>query len=393
MTFDEFKQEVQDHIKDFLPVSYQDTQVELKDVIKNNDTHLTGLTIHSGEECISPTLYLENFYQAVESGEHSLNGVMMRIAETYDEAMQNDITKDAHELVNNITDYEATKEKIVPRVVNKESNEERLKDMPHKDMGDLAITYHVNLGKDDDGNMSVAISNQMMEKYGVTVDELHDQACANMENVSPTQIKSMADTLMEIMVPDFAEMTDEEKEQTKYEMGLDGAGEDAMFVISNSDKTFGAAALLDSDAMDKIEEQIGEFYILPSSVHECILVPKKEDMDLETLENMVQEVNATQVSKEEKLSDHVYAYDSETKEIYRADQEAEHNLAKEEAKKETLREKTETKAEKTEITTEKKERPSLKAKLSEKKKEVKEMSKESKTQELSKEINKKTGRD
>ena len=382
MTFDEFKQEVQDHIKDYLPVGYQDAQVELKDVIKNNDTHLTGLTIHSGEECVSPTLYLESFYQAVESGEHSLNGIMVRMAETYDQAMKNDITKDAHELVNNITDYEATKEKIVPRVVNKESNEERLKDMPHKDMGDLAITYHVNLGKDDDGNMSVAISNQMMEKYGVTVDELHDQACANMENVSPTQIKSMADTLMEIMVPDFAEMSDEEKEQTKYEMGLSGPGEDAMYVISNSDKTFGAAALLDSDAMDKIEEQIGEFYILPSSVHECILVPKKEDMDLATLENMVQEVNATQVSKEEKLSDHVYAYDSETKEIYRADKEAEHNLAKEEAKKEVTKEKTESK-----------ERPSLKARLSEKKMEVKEMSKESKTQELSKEINKKTGRD
>ena len=187
---------------------------------------------------------------------------------------------------------------------------------------------------------------------------------------------------MEIMVPDFAEMSDEEKEQTKYEMGLSGPGEDAMYVISNSDKTFGAAALLDSDAMDKIEEQIGEFYILPSSVHECILVPKKEDMDLATLENMVQEVNATQVSKEEKLSDHVYAYDSETKEIYRADKEAEHNLAKEEAKKEVTKEKTESK-----------ERPSLKARLSEKKMEVKEMSKESKTQELSKEINKKTGRD
>ena len=393
MTFDEFKQEVTDHIKDYLPVSYQDAQVEIRDVIKNNDTHLSGLTIHSGEDSISPTLYLENFYEAMENGEHSLEGTMLKMAEVYDEAMQNDITKDAKGLVENITNYEATKEKIVPRVVNRESNEERLKDMPHKDMGDLAVTYHVDLGNSSDGNMSVAVSNEMMAKYGVSVDELHDQACANMENLNPTQFKSMADTLMEIMVPDFAEMSEEQKEQTKYEMGLSGPGEDAMYVISNSGKTFGAAALLDSDAMDKIQEKIGEFYILPSSVHECILVPKSNDMDLATLENMVQEVNATQVAPNEKLSDHVYEYDSETKEIFRADLAEEHQKAKEAAKEAKSEqtgkaEKGEKKAEKTE---EKKERPSLKARLEDKKKESKELQKEGKQKEIGRNTPKRGG--
>ena len=236
MTFDEFKQEVTDHIKDYLPVGYQDAQVELKDVIKNNDTHLTGLTIHTEDNSISPTLYLENYYEAVESGQHSLSGIMLKMAETYDAAMNNDIAKDAKDLVEHITDYDATKEKILPRVVSRENNEERLKDMPHKEIGDLAVTYHVDLGKGEDGSMSVAISNAMMEKYGVSVDELHDQACANMENLTPTQIKSMADTLMEIMVPDYANMSEEQREQTKYEMGLSGPGEDAMYVISNSEK-------------------------------------------------------------------------------------------------------------------------------------------------------------
>lgn len=385
MTFDEFKKEVTERIKDFLPLEYQDAKVEIKDVIKNNDTHLSGLTIHRDDEGISPTLYLENYYDALQNGEHSLNGILSRMAETYNEAMQNEITKDAKEIVNNITDYEATKGKIVPRLVNRDSNEERLQDMPHTEMGDLAVTYHVDLGSAEDGQMSVAISNQMMEKYGVSVEDLHEQACGNMESLTPTTFKTMADTLMEIMVPDYAEMSEEEREQRKEEMGLGGTDQDAMFVISNSSKTFGAAALLDSESLDKIEAQIGEFYILPSSVHECILVPKREDMDLATLENMVQEVNATQVAPNEVLSDHVYAYDSETKEIYRADKEEEHNLQKEASK--------EAKEEKAEKTEEKKERPSVRAKLEEKKAEAKAINKEHKAKDKTKEIeqNKKKG--
>lgn len=386
MTFEEFKEEVKEKIKDYLLIDYQDAKVEINDVIKNNDTHLSGLTIRKEDTGIAPTLYLEDFYNQVESGQHSVEGIMLRIADVYEGAMNNDISKDAKGIVNQITDYDATKDKIVPRIVNKESNEERLQGLPHTEMGDLAVTYHVDLGTSEDGQMSVAINNEMMEKYGVSVEELHDQACANMETMTPTQFKSMADTLMEIMVPDYAEMSEERREEVKAEMGVAGPGEDAMYVISNSSKTFGAAALLDSDTMDQIEEKIGEFYILPSSVHECILVPKTQDMDLATLENMVQEVNATQVAPNEVLSDHVYAYDSETKEIYRADREEEHNLQKEAAKEAAKEEK----AEKSE---EKKERPSVRAKLAEKKIEAKEINKEHKNKEkaVDQELNKKKG--
>ena len=161
-------------------------------------------------------------------------------------------------------------------------------------------------------------------------------------------------------------------------------------MITNSTKVFGAAALLDSDSMDKIQEQIGEFYILPSSVHECILVPKTEEIDLATLENMVQEVNSTQVAPNEVLSDHVYAYDSETKEIYRADQEAEH-LKEKETAREAKGEKA-GKAEKTAVKAEeKKERPSLKARLEDKKKESKELAKDSKEKEIGKNTPKRGG--
>lgn len=374
MTFEEFKQEVVDKIKDFLPVEYQDATVSIQDVIKNNDTHLSGLTIRKEDNGISPTLYLEDYYQQVENGIHSMEGVLSRIADTYDQAMNNDLSKEAMGLVENITDYDATKEKIIPRVVNRESNEERLQGMPHTEIGDdLAVTYHVDLGGDNDGQMSVAISNEMMTRYGVSVEDLHEQACKNMEEVSPATFMGIEEVLAGLMIPGYENMTLEEKNEARESLGMPSMedGNSYMYVLSNESKVFGAAELLDTKTLDTIREQVGDFYILPSSVHEVLIVPKKEDMQLSDLEAMVKEVNSTQVAPNEVLSDHVYEYDNDTKEIFRADQKEEHEKAKQAAKEE----KADTKETKSE---EKKERPSVRAKLEEKKKEAKEINQKNK---------------
>ena len=59
----------------------------------------------------------------------------------------------------------------------------------------------------------------------------------------------------------------------------------------------------------------GDFYILPSSTHEVLIVPKDEMVDLKELEKMVQSVNQEMVAAEEFLSDHVYEYDAQSHEL------------------------------------------------------------------------------
>lgn len=105
-----------------------------------------------------------------------------------------------------------------------------------------------------------------------------------------------------------------------------------MFVLSNNSKLYGAAALLDEKIMSDISYKFGEVYILPSSVHETLIVPKRDGMELSELETMVREVNSTQVAEHEQLSDYVYAYDVVTHELYSADKEAERQAAKETVK-------------------------------------------------------------
>lgn len=313
MTFEEFIKAVVEKIKDFLPEKYEDCSVSVNDVVKNNDTKLHALTVSSPEGNVAPTIYLEQFYGDYLDG-HDLEDVLEEIARV---RVDHEVGQDMD--VSRLTDYSQVENRITARLINAEKNAEYLADKPHKMVDDLAVVYSINLGEHEGGTMSVAVTNNLMENYGVSVDELHEAALRNMNDISPSQFKSMGQVMVEMMGEDFPQ-----------EMLPPDDG--AMYVLSNSSKLFGAAALLDEKMMGDISEKLGDFYILPSSVHETIIVPKREGMELSELEAMVRDVNSTQVSEQEQLSDHVYAYDAVTHELYRANKEAERQATKEAVK-------------------------------------------------------------
>ena len=147
----------------------------------------------------------------------------------------------------------------------------------------------------------------------------------------------------------------------------------SMYVLSNADKLNGAAALLDAKTMEDISEKLGgDFIVLLSSIHETIVLPGNEDIDRSTLEAMVQDVNADQVAPEERLSDHVYMYGSQEKELVLADKMEERQQQRAEARKEAKEAEQTDKPGKTERGDKKpeRERVSMKEKLLEKKAEV-----------------------
>ena len=91
-----------------------------------------------------------------------------------------------------------------------------------------------------------------------------------------------------------------------------------MYILTNCHKRFGTAEILDKKTLRMIADKVGDrFIILPSSVHETIVLPAKDETEYERLEGMVREVNDTQVDIEERLFYHVYAYngDEETLQI------------------------------------------------------------------------------
>lgn len=372
MSFEEFKQEIADNIKDHLPEEYQDSSVQLNTVHKNNET-LGAITITSTDSNVSPTIYLNSFYEDYQNGE-DMDSIMDKIA---DIRVEHEVDKSFD--VSRIMDFEQVQDKIAARVVGMEGNDELLAQRPHAEMEDLAVTYCVMLGEDANGSMSVPITNQLMETWGVTQEDLHQLAQTNQETLTPSTFKSMNEVMVEMMLPQIMEDMGIDRESAEQMISDMIPPDDMMYVLSNEQKVNGAAALLDEKMMDQVAEKVGvDFYILPSSVHEVLIVPAEVGMDLKDLENMVQEVNATQVAPQDRLSDHVYQYDNETHEIFRADRAEEHMQAKEEAKdtaeipKDAVADQPKDKAEKGD-----KEKTSLKERLEDKKKEAKEIEKKS----------------
>ena len=380
MNYEEFKQEVTETIKDYLPERYADADVSIHEVLKNNDQHLDGLNIKTDESNMIPTIYLNSFFADYEAG-RPMDEILEQIADIY----ENNVVSEQID-VSNITDIDKVKDKIVARVVNAEQNAELLEGRPYTMMADdLAVTYHVNLSENGEGLMSTAVTNALADTYGLDADGLHEIAMKNMPENNKTTFRGMTEVLMEMMggeMPPGLEMPD---------------GKEQMYVLSNETKMNGAVAMMDTQTMDQIAEKLeGDYYILPSSIHEVLVVPMDAGMDREMLENMVREVNQTQVAPADRLSDHVYAYDAEAHEVMRADRyEERHNeaardevvadmpkeefdkAAKEEKAPEQEKPADEKKSpEKSEKAAEKKpakkeqERPSLKARLDEKKAEA-----------------------
>ena len=294
-SFEEFKNEVVGKIREFLPESFASAEVSLQVVRKNNDLQLTGLTIRSTESNICPTIYLEKFYDEYVEGA-DMSEILERIAE---DRMDHEVSESLD--VAQITDFEQIKGKLVPRLINAEMNSELLETRPHKLVADLAVTYCALLDQSFDGTASVAVTNELMKMWNTSVEELHEIAVANLSELLPSTFKGMTEVMSEMMGMSTEDM----------EMMGRSTDEEQMYVLSNSIKVNGASALLDAKMMEEIIEKVGDFFILPSSIHETLVVPVKSGMDVESLEAMVREVNSTQLQPDEILSNRVYSYSLE----------------------------------------------------------------------------------
>ena len=358
MTYEEFKQDVTDRVRDFLPEKYAEAEIGIHPVVKNNDLKLDGLTIQLADSNIAPNIYLNQFFAEYEDG-RPVDSILSEIAEI---RMKNEATHDFD--IKKLTDYENVKDKIICRLINAASNEEYLRDKPHTVIDDLAVTYHISIGTSENGTMSAPITHSLMERYGVDVNHLHQIALQNMDTLSPASFKSMAETMAELLIPDIMQSGMSAEDAGEIIKGMIPQEQDTMmYVLSNKDKHHGAAAVLNTKVMDEITEKLGgNFFVLPSSVHEVLIVTGSGASDLKALEDMVKEVNATQVAPAERLSDHVYAYDAMTHELYRADKAAEREQMKKPAQ-----------AKAAEKPAEKQERTSLKARLAQKKDAVAQM--------------------
>lgn len=278
-------------------------KASLYTAVKNNGKVKKGMLIEAPGVNISPTIYLEEFYQRFTGGE-SMDEIVGDILSFY-EAIRCGQSWNA----SRIERYESIRDKIVFKLIHTEKNREILDDIPHMEMLDLSIVFYVLLDISQQGTATMTVGNQHMQSWNVTKEQLFSLACENAKRLLPAQLFTMQQAVDEILHSAHGG-------KKNLLEGAQGTDEDFMYVLSNPIRSLGAACIAYPEVLDmagKILED--DYYVLPSSVHEVVLVPKSRGMEPQEMDAMVVEINETQVEEEEILSNHAYIYEREARRL------------------------------------------------------------------------------
>ncbi len=302
MNYEMFKDEVKNEILRYMPEEFKNASVEIREFEKVNYT-IEELVIHPQREqentrTITPCITLPQFYEMYKENK-DFEECMINLAGIYTKAFS-DIPEIREEIKHNYV-----KENIIMMVVNTNQNMDQLEKRPHREVCDLAIVYRVMMGEHKQGMSSIQVTHDVAEQMGLNEQELYDLARINTKRLLKPTIQGMSSVIREIL--------------SESEMGeLDIDKEERMFVISNTEKTYGAVNMLFPENLAPLANTLGcDLYILPSSIHETIAVPVHV-AELEMLSEMVYDINMAQVEIGERLSNEVYHYNHLTKELTQA---------------------------------------------------------------------------
>lgn len=286
MSYDEFNELVRSKLSE---ICGNEFSVTVYEAVKNNSVSHKGVSIKENTGSIAPTIYLEEFYTDYCDG-RDIEDIINEILRIYSENRLGPGVE-----AERFSDFEWVKDRIFYKVINKERNMALLGQVPFSLTLDLAVVCGVYMGNYKNSFSSVLIKNEHLKMWNTDESEIRKLAKTNTPLLMPYEVWSMQDLLKSMGVSH-----------------MDCSSEVPMYVLTNKDRINGAGVMLYDGLLRKEAENLGsDLYILPSSIHELIIVPKCEGMDPGQLLTMISEVNDTQVETEEILSYSLYEYSSD----------------------------------------------------------------------------------
>ena len=291
----------------------EDYLVDLIPVIKLNGVKLQSIVIRTEKDTMTPNIYLEEYYARFQEGS-SIAALVSDILSTYSRhSRMPDFTTEL------FTDFNTVKDKIFLKVINYEMNQELLKELPHKKYMDLAIIFCVLVSNNKEGIASINIKHSLMTKWGVTIDSLYEHAFRNTPLLFGRSVRMMDDIVRDILLNDCSAEENNSLSTMMDELipvQNSNTVTNKMYVATNSSGVNGSVWLLYQNEMNELSERLNSsLYILPSSIHELIILAAKDSPSNKQLLEMVNDVNNTQVPPNEILSTNVYFYDQNKREL------------------------------------------------------------------------------
>ena len=266
-------------------------------VTKNNGVALTGIVARRENINSFPTIYINDYYRE-DIKEEEVQGIALKMAERLRLA---DLKRPID--LSGFTDFEKAKTRLSFKLINTGKNKALLADIPNRPFFNLSIVYFYLIENPPfQGKATVLIRKSHMDAWNIAEEELYEAAYLNAPKLLPSRIENMNQVLDGIFPPElFEDMI-------------------PMYVLTNCEKLFGASCMLYPDELKSFAEKMdSDLFILPSSVHEIILIPERPDLNQGSFLDIVAEINHSQVPKEEVLADSVFFYNKKEDALYLLD--------------------------------------------------------------------------
>ena len=310
MNYDNFKELLANEIKQQL------LQKDIKATVRYHMNHKVntsyeGLVIHHEnipEGTPIPVIPVKELYENYLEYKASISDIAKETIRNTEKHQQSvDYNKDIK-----VSSYDEVKDRLYISLIAQKGNEELLKTIPHKEVADMAIIYRIDATgsfNQENTQASIIVKNELFSVWNVKEEALHQDALENSPKIHPAKITSMKEMMMNLMPVSLEKDILEELQEEMITAAPVGA-----YILGNDAGVNGAAVCFYPGFLDEcVEKMNGDFYLLPSSVHEMILHPDKDVDDPMYFKDMVTEINATQVAPEERLTDNAYHYDSKNK--------------------------------------------------------------------------------
>lgn len=296
---EDFIREVKEEVQKRFP----EEKVETHEVLKNNSTIYHGICIQKKGAKICPNIYLDGYYKAYINKEHSIEEIVDAVVSMYESHKSYDYM----EHIDNL-DYSGVKDKIVFRLIGTKWNERLLQESPNIPYLDMSIVFYILVHNQAQGIGSIRVTHEIIEMWGeeVSVEELLKIALVNTQRLLPAVVRPMMNVVEEIV----------SRNKSHFEEEVMEFDEEGFHILSNVQGINGASAILYPGLLEKIADYYEkDLYLLPSSIHEMIVLPYESYYDIEELSEMVKQVNETEVDIEDILGERVYYYDREKREL------------------------------------------------------------------------------
>ena len=299
MVYEQFLKSIQNALKERLD---PDCHVTIQTVTKNNGLAYDGISIKKSEEPLVPFVYLNSFYHSYLSGipfETIICNLLTLL-------QKNDLPKipstDVLQKPEQITDT------IIYRLINETANRNQLNDLPHISIPnlDFALIFYLSISETSDHLYTALIHKCHQKMWDLSTNDLYQMAKSNTPRLFPARITSLPETIRSITKnsPDLKVV-----EKDIEDIFDSPSMYPPMYVLTNDVGTNGSVCMFYEGILKDFASHLGnDLIILPSSIHEVLIIPANKNIFYHELANTVRSINQEEVPYEDRLSNHIYHY-------------------------------------------------------------------------------------